>query len=70
MNITVADLRDYLVDYPEDAIIRFDIGKSNGLTVVADFGFISESNGEVILHPTDAGTYVLGHPEYLGIEVR
>lgn len=57
MQITVADLKEYLDSYDDEAVVKFSINDNwNNCTIALDYGFISESTEEVhgkeiVIHP-------------------
>lgn len=57
MQITVADLKEYLESYDDEAVVKFSVNDNwNNYTIALDYGFISESTEEVygkeiIIHP-------------------
>jgi hypothetical protein len=56
MQITVADLKEYLDSYDDEAVVKFATESICGYTKVSDYGFISESTEEVygkeiVIHP-------------------
>lgn len=57
MQISVADLKAYLDEYDDEAIVKFKVADHlPGISLVKDYGFISVSTEEVhgkeiIIHP-------------------
>ena len=57
-NLTVGELKELLTNHDDDTVVKIAVGKFNGLTEVADFGFFATSTSEVwgkeiVLHPRE-----------------
>lgn len=69
--LTVRKLISMLEELDGDLTVKFDIGRFNNATIVANFGYYSvdEERNEIVLHPSILGSYGLGTPVYYGDEL-
>ena len=69
--LTVRELISMLGKLDGDLPVKFDIGRFNNATIVANFGFLNvdDERNEIVLHPSNLGSYGLGTPVYYGDEL-